>query len=133
VSPVPGRVLEDQSRQIAAKQMFDNRLQASTNLVRMQSTVAAVRAMLTTTYGPAAAAPIDARMTKPGWTDLPAFTLAFAFVARAAARDNAAALFVHEITKPFLVSLARLAPKLVEQDLILAELWLTRWSSHVVS
>jgi hypothetical protein len=129
VNAIPGRVLDSESRQIAAKELFDQLKRVQFDLKAMTTATVAAQRVLATEFGDRAAAPVDARSANPGWTSLPAMCLAFALVARVAARGSASAALLHELTKPYLEELARCAPKLVAQDLTLAELWITRWSN----
>jgi hypothetical protein len=78
-------------------------------------------------FGDAAAAVVTARLGSTGWTTLPQITITLALLARAAARGSERAQALYEHHKSTHASLAQLAPLMVEQDLILAELWMTRW------
>lgn len=130
VDPVPGRLLDGPSRQIAAKELFDGRHLVEFDLAKQAAALPAIKRVLMTEYGPESFGPIEARVANQGWTSLPALTIAFSLVARSAARGVPPAMLLHEATKPYLEGLARQSPKFVEQDLILAELWITRWSTR---
>ena len=130
VNPVPGRVLDAETRVIAAKQMFDQRARIPFDIRSAVSLLSAVTSVMEREYGDVANTPITARLGAPGWASLPMLTIAFALVERAKARAVDGANALHELTKPYLIAMARMSPKLVEQDLILAELWITRWSSR---
>ncbi|KQW06234.1 hypothetical protein ASC66_06810 [Leifsonia sp. Root4] len=130
VNPVPGRTLDAGSRIIAAKQMFDQRWRISFDMREASHLLQVVETALQRTFGDEANAPMRARAGSSGWCSLPTLTISFALIARAAARNVSGASELHERTKPFLLGLARMSSKLVEQDLILAELWMTRWSAE---
>ena len=130
VNPVPGRLLDAETRVIAAKQMFDQRARIPFDIRAAANLLAAVKSVVEKEYGDAASSPITARSGAPGWASLPTLTIAFSLVERSTGREVEGANALHKLTKPYLVAMARMSPKLVEQDLILAELWITRWSSQ---
>lgn len=129
VSPVPGRVLDAATRVIAAKQMFDRRRRLYIAYAEAAQLHDAARRVVARAFGDGALTPIAAREASAGWASLPAFTLSLSLVARAASRDVEGAASLYSLARGTLLGLARMSPKLVEQDLILAELWLTRWST----
>jgi hypothetical protein len=130
INPIPGRLLDAETRIIAAKQIFDNRWRIPFDQNEAATLVSLTQQVLHRAYGDKGNVPMQARFGSPGWASLPAYTLAFSLAARARARKVEGAGELHKRTKPYLVALASMAPKLVEQDLILAELWLTRWSTE---
>lgn len=130
VNPIPGRLLDAETRVIAAKQMFDQRSRIPFDMRAASELLLAVERAFARMFGDDATVPLRARAGSPGWPSLPTLTMAFALVARATARNAEGAVTLHELTKPYLFALAQMSPKLVEQDLILAELWLTRWSAE---
>jgi len=129
VDPVPGRVLDATTRVIAAKQMFDRRRRLYVNFAEASRLHDAARTVLLRTFGEQALVPIAAREASPGWPSLPAFTLSLSLIARAAAREAEGAASLFSRARTTMLGLAQMSPKLLEQDLILAELWLTRWST----
>lgn len=129
VNPVPGRILDPATRVIAAKQMFDRRRRIYVTFTEAVQVHDAARQVLTRAFGDVALAPVAAREAASDWASLPAFTLSLSLVARAASRDVDGAASLYSLARATLLGLARMSPKLVEQDLILAELWLTRWST----
>lgn len=129
-NPVPDHLLDETTRQIAAKQLFDGRDKMIFDYRAAEAELFAARRALEEAYGTPALLPIDARVAKPGWTNLPAYSISYCLVARAAARGHAAALLLHEVTRAKLLSISRMSPAFVEQDLVLAELWTTRWSTR---
>jgi len=73
-----------------------------------------------------AVAVIAERETRSGWQNLPALSLSLAFTARIAAREDGVTNDAYQRYRDFYADLASLAPEIVEQDLVLAELWLGR-------
>lgn len=129
-NPIPSRLLDADMRMVAAKQMFDQR--AGTARFDLRSAIDLVPVCaraLSRTLGEAATEPIERRIGTRGWPMLPAMTIAFSLAARAEAHEIGGGVGIHTLTKPHLAELARMSPKLVEQDLILAELWLSHWSA----
>jgi len=129
IGAVPGRLLDHDPRTIAAKQMFDQRGRIPFNFAKAYSLLPIAQQVIGNELGVESLAPIAARHAAPGWMSLPAMTIAFSLVARAAARGFPRALDLYEHSERYLKGLAQMSPKLVEQDLILSELWLTRWSA----
>jgi hypothetical protein len=129
VEPIPGALLDPFQRMIHARRLFemrfDDRLQglkdAGTEIRRV------VRFTIQLEYGEAALAPIAARDSSRGWQSLPMLSLALAFHARMASRGIDPAVQTYQEYLQEFSELAILAPGIVEQDLVLAELWLRRW------
>lgn len=120
---VPGGLLDADGRAVAARQLFEVRLQPG--LSRVSSAAEGVlwtlRKPLADLGGPRAAAAVQARQPTRGWLALPALSLAMAFAARLAARGHHT-LEQHLVrTLPLHATLARSAPHLVTIDLLLAE------------
>ncbi|MFV2018165.1 hypothetical protein [Micromonospora sp. LOL_023] len=123
---VPGGLLDADERVAAARRLFDVRdrpgmarvAAAGADLLRT------LRPALAAVGGPAVDAAVGARQCGPGWPDLPALSLAFAFTARLIARDRLPAALLTRTT-PHHATLARHAPDLTTIDIFLAELTLT--------
>lgn len=131
VSIIPKALLDESSRTSAAYQLFRNR-----GAKRLRRTVegseqilSAANAALKHTYGSQANEPIAHRSFRPGWGNLPAVSLAFALIARGTARGRTKCIDVFEVVRDEYARLAAAAPAIVEQDLGLAELWITRWEN----
>jgi hypothetical protein len=124
---IPKRLLDQDTRMIAAKQLFDARNALGFDPRPIVQLLPQAERILVREVDAHAADVLAARRGTHGWTTTPEMTLAFGLLARAAARgrERPAALYAH--LKPTHEALARVAPLMVEQDLILAELWLTRW------
>ena len=128
-SVVPHALLDRDSRADASKQLFDARehrallelTSASQDVLRL------MEAALTRDISPDAIGPIAARRFRDGWGNLPAISIGLALVARTAARNGEfSSILVHRLRTAY-AALATLAPRIVHQDLGLAELWVTRW------
>ena len=131
-SPIPGRLLQKDTRMIAARQLFDARkshtlrdLVASSGsiLTRANSAIHGV-------FGPGGELPVEARIGNDGWRNLPALSMALAIVARLAARDLGNTRGVYTAMRAAYAQLAEAAPAFVEQDLVIAELWVMKWRNE---
>jgi hypothetical protein len=127
VNAIPGRLLDVDTRMIAAKQLFDRRRSLPFDVRSVAQALSTIENFLSREFGDAAAAVVTARRGLTGWTTLPQITITLALLARAAARGSERAQALYEHHKSTHASLAQIAPLMVEQDLILAELWMTRW------
>jgi hypothetical protein len=128
-NPLPGRLLDKDPRANGAKALFDARkervvggaISSSPKLLQL------VRGALVAELGPHAWAPVAARISQDGWANLPALSIAFALCARQAARGGDRSGVGFYAIKAAYAALAEVAPDIVERDLALAELWITRW------
>lgn len=131
---LPTALLDLDTRARASKHLFDVREHPAVRPVSATSAqlLAAAREAIARDTGFRAdgTSPIDARINQDGWANLPALSLAFAFVARLAARNGHASTRTFEALRKAYTRLAMVAPDIVQQDLGLAELWLTRWSEE---
>lgn len=129
---LPQGLLDKDSRAQASKQLFDQRRQPSIDAVIAvsRSLIAEARAAVTSDIGAYATTPIDIRASDDGWMSLPVLSLACSFVARTAARGGVASIRAFDKLRKAYMRLAEVAPDIVQQDLGLAELWITRWSEH---
>ncbi|WP_158252493.1 hypothetical protein [Cryobacterium sp. Y57] len=131
-SAIPGRLLQKDTRLIAARQLFDAR--NSRTLRDLADSSASILTRTTTAihgvFGPEGVLPVEARIGSDGWRNLPALSMAFAIVARLAARDlgSTRGIFA-SICGPY-AQLAEAAPAFVEQDLVIAELWIMNWRNE---
>lgn len=124
---VPGGLLDEDERLIAARHLFEVRIQpdlgrvssaAKDLLISSQQQIHAIGGMRLL-------AAVRARIPTAGWRALPALSLALAFVARLAARGHTGCERLLPRTLPHHAALARSAPRLVTIDLLLAEFTLT--------
>ncbi|MFY1614705.1 hypothetical protein [Micromonospora sp. WMMD736] len=124
---VPGGLLDADERMVAARHLFEVRVRPG--LGRLSSNaeglLRALQKPLAECGGPRAVSALQARNPTRGWLALPALSLAFAFVARLAARGHAAPAELLPRILPLHATLARSAPRLVAIDLLLAEFLLT--------
>ncbi|WFE28352.1 hypothetical protein O7623_03825 [Solwaraspora sp. WMMD791] len=123
---VPGGLLDADERVAAARRLFDVRNRPGVARVAAAGAdlLRTLRPALAAAGGPVVDAAVGARQCGPGWPDLPALSLAFAFTARLVARDRLpAALLTRTIAHH--ATLARHAPDLTTIDIFLAELTLT--------
>ncbi|KQO65172.1 hypothetical protein [Curtobacterium sp. Leaf261] len=125
---VPSALLDTDSRAVAGKELFDHRVEASYDIRGTLRKLELAEQVLERTFGRAALSPIHKRLGADDWTSLPAASIAFALIARAAARGHENATKLHAHTRPSLETIARAAPRIVEQDLVLADIWTERWS-----
>jgi hypothetical protein len=129
VALVPKALLDQDSRVLATKELLKARGDRGV-LVLKQITddlLEFSRGALVADLGQRAVAPIDARIFRTGMGDIPAVSLALALLARAAARGKPQSIRMYEHVRDGYAKLAAAAPKIVQQDLALAELWITRW------
>lgn len=129
---LPQGLLDRDSRAQASKQLFDARRDRGMEAVIAVSRglIAEARAAVTSDIGDHATAPIDVRASEEGWMSLPVLSLACAFVARSAARGGPASGRTFIKLRKAYMRLAEAAPGIVQQDLGLAELWITRWNEN---
>ncbi|AVT33647.1 hypothetical protein C6361_34095 [Plantactinospora sp. BC1] len=124
---VPGGLLDADERMVAARHLFEVRVRPG--LGRLSSNaeglLRALQKPLAECGGPRVVAAVQARNPTRGWLALPALSLAFAFVARLAARGHVAPAGLLPRILPLHATLARSAPRLVAIDLLLAEFLLT--------
>ncbi|HET6301048.1 hypothetical protein [Microbacterium sp.] len=127
---LPRGLLDKDSRAQASKQLFDHRRDRGLDAVIAVSRtlISEARAALEADRGVVATDPMDKRASENGWMSLPVLSLACALVARTAARGGAASARAFERLRAAYMRLADAAPAIVQQDLGLAELWITRWS-----
>jgi hypothetical protein len=131
-APVPGALLNADQRLIHARELFDGRLDSITrDLARTSHGVLErTHAVLQAELGDRVRVPIGARSGSDGWPSLPCISISFSLLARLAARGSSAATETFERYRSRFGDLASAAPSIVEQDLVLAELWMTRWESE---
>lgn len=129
---LPQGLLDKDSRAQASKQLFDARRDRAMEAVIAvaRGLIAEARAAITSDIGGYATTPIDVRASDDGWMSLPVLSLACAFVARSAARGGPASGRVFVKLRKAYMRLAEAAPGIIQQDLGLAELWITRWNEH---
>ncbi|KQP71386.1 hypothetical protein ASF40_06320 [Microbacterium sp. Leaf288] len=129
---LPRGLLDKDTRAQASKLLFDRRRDRSLDAVIAVSRtlITEARTAIATDLGPSATAPLDIRISDDGWMNLPALSLACAFVARTASRGGPACSRTFEKLRKAYMRLADAAPDIVQQDLGLAELWITRWSEQ---
>ncbi|MBH0022651.1 hypothetical protein [Salinibacterium sp. SWN248] len=131
-SPIPGRLLQQDTRMIAARQLFDARSSrtlrdlTSGSRAILQRTKSAIFDVL----GPGGTDAIEARIGADGWRNLPALSMALAIVARLAARDLGNTRGLYAVLRDYYAQLAEAAPAFVEQDLVIAELWIMNWRNE---
>ena len=132
VSPIPGRLLQPDARWIAARELFDARksrsilgLTSSSQLLLRQT-----RNAIFEVLGSGSEDPIEARIGADGWRNLPAISMALAIVARLAARDLDNMRGLYAAWRNKYAQLAEAAPAFVEQDLVIAELWIMNWRNE---
>jgi len=132
VSLVPGPLLSRDQRAINARLLFDQREnQLLARLIDVSPRfVDEVRALLGSCYEESSLEPIDARNAPKTWRQLPQTSLAISFAARLAARDVSRGHELYDYARAWFADLADCAPGFVEQDLLLAELWLTHWDAR---
>lgn len=128
---IPGQILTKDQRGIQARELFDHRSDARLNdLIRVSpSLVDHALWLLEDTVGKHATAPLHTRKTPRDWRQLPQVSFSLAFASRLAARNIPEARDLYDRSRQWYADLADCAPAFVEQDLVLAELWLTRWEN----
>ncbi|WP_409046893.1 hypothetical protein AB2L57_09210 [Microbacterium sp. HA-8] len=131
-SPIPGLLLERDQRALHARSLFDARVDARVRETALAAgaIVGGCRALLGRELGERAVGPLRARSGGDGWPLLPCVSISLALVARLAARGSHDALAVYERNRFAYAELADCAPDFIEQDLVLAELWMTRWENE---
>lgn len=129
---LPRALLDKDSRAQASKNLFDRRRDRPMDAVIAVSggLIREAREAIMADFGAAAADPIDARASDNGWMNLPMLSLACAFVARGASRGATASVRTSAKLRKAYMRLAEAAPAIVQQDLGLAELWITRWDEQ---
>jgi hypothetical protein len=127
--PIPGHVLDRDERMIHARELFDVRHDSALTGVKTngEQLLRLITECVTHYLGEDGVAPIVARESAPGWKSLPALSIALALANRLAARNNEKARAIAQVTKTHFAALAMKAPAFVDQDIILAELWLCGW------
>jgi hypothetical protein len=131
-SPIPGRLLQPDSRMIAARQLFDARNSRTLRELTSGSQMILKRARnaIFEVLGSGGVEPIEARIGSDGWRNLPAISMAFAITARLAARDLGSTVGLYAVMRDHYAQLAEAAPAFVEQDLVIAELWIMNWRNE---
>lgn len=128
---VPKALLDRDSRAAASKQLLIGFRRPAIKKVRDQAEilVKVCKEAIVADFGPHAVKPVEARefQTNGGTGNLPAISLALALLARSAARAKPQSARLYEFVREGFTKLATEAPKIVHQDLALAELWITRW------
>lgn len=131
-APIPGAMLNADQRMLHARELFDSRVLPIT-----REAAASSRVVLRTTHeilhgalGDRVRGPIRARTGSEGWPSLPCVSLSLSLLARLAARGSETASQAFTRYRSRFADLAEAAPSFVEQDLVLAELWMTRWENE---
>ncbi len=122
---VPQALLDPDSRAAAARRLFDQRGDSGVREVTRTAAAVVQTALRLLTNQPHLRAQLEARRHpegKGGWLALPAASVAFALLARLAARGDLACASAEQRFRPYWERLAAYAPDLVIIDLILAEL-----------
>ncbi len=129
VSPIPGHLLDVDERMLHARELFDHRHDSALAelCLRSDKLLRVAESCVTDHLGSDGVAPIRARESIPGWYSLPALTMALALANRLAARGNSVALTLSNATRSHFSYLARVAPRMIEQDLAIAELRIAGW------
>ncbi|WP_326641565.1 hypothetical protein OG884_02160 [Streptosporangium sp. NBC_01755] len=128
VNVVPSALLDKDTRVAAARQLFDKRTSYDARDVANQAARVLREAMsikLTDYRGVERS--IEARchpLRRDGWLALPAASIAFALVARIAARGHSGCRHLEREFRPMWRALSKIAPDLTTIDLIRAELLL---------
>jgi hypothetical protein len=127
--PIPGRLLDKDERMIHARELFDARHEQYLAPLCRQSgkILKLIMECIQEQLGVDGLKPISARTSGEGWMSLPALTIGFALINRLAARNVARAKEISAVTMNEYSKLANVAPLFVEQDIVLAELWLSGW------
>lgn len=129
---LPGGMLDEDTRTSASLSLFGHRRDPVLDAVVAvsRSLIRDAGIALTVDLGPHATAPIEARSSDDGWMSLPTLSLACAFIARAAARGGTESAHTFRRLRKTYMRIAEIAPDIVQQDLGLAELWITRWNEQ---
>lgn len=130
-APVPGALLNPDQRMIHGRELFDARLDAVTrDLARTSHTILRrCHAILQAELGERASVPIASRSGSDGWPSLPCLSITLSLLARLSARGSEAAIETFDRYRSRFGDLATAAANFVEQDLVLAELWMTHWEN----
>lgn len=131
-APVPGALLNADQRMLHARELFDSRVLPLTREAAASSRVVlrATHEVLQNALGDRVRGPIRARTGSEGWPSLPCISLSLSLLARLAARGHDAANQAFTRYRSRFADLAEAAPSFIEQDLVLAELWMTRWENE---
>ncbi len=131
-APVPGALLNADQRALHARELFDGRLSPHTRDIARTShgVLRRTHAVLQDVLGDRFRAPIAARSGSDGWPSLPCLSISIAFLARLSARGADPAVEAFRKYRSGFASMAEAAPSFIEQDLVLAELWMTRWENE---
>lgn len=131
-APVPGALLNADQRLLHARELFDSRTSPRTRDIATASRIMlrASHAVLQAELGERVRVPIGARSGGDGWPSLPCVSISLSLLARLAARGSTSAADTFARYRSRFAELAEAAPSFVEQDLILAELWMTRWENE---
>lgn len=128
---VPKALLDRDSRATASFQLLDARGHPGIQKLRGLSgqLLEVAKRALVAELGPQSVGPVLAREfeSKTGLGNIPALSLALALVARVAGRGGPHCAKLYEYVREGYVKLADAAPKIVHQDLALAEIWITHW------
>lgn len=129
VAPVPGALLNTDQRLIHARELFDSRVtpDARTLATTSRGILRRSHIVLQDELGERVRTLIRARSGGEGWPSLPCLSITLSLLARLAARGSSAAAQTFELYRSGFGDLAAAAPSFVEQDLVLAELWMTHW------
>jgi hypothetical protein len=131
-APVSGPLLNRDQRLIHARELFDSRLSQGTRDLARTSHGILRRShlVLQAELGEKVRTILGARSGSDGWPSLPCLSITLSLLARLAARGSSAATETFELYRSRFGDLASAAPSFVEQDLVLAELWMTRWDTE---
>ncbi|WES64638.1 hypothetical protein P0L94_00880 [Microbacter sp. GSS18] len=131
-APVPGALLNGDQRMLHARELFDSRISPRTRDIARTShgVLRRTHAVLQDTLGDRVRGPIGARSGSDGWPSLPCLSISIALLARLAARGYESAIEAFGKYRSGFADMAEAAPSFIEQDLVLAELWMTRWENE---
>lgn len=131
-APVPGALLNADQRLLHARELFDSRISPRTRDIATVShtMLRTSHAVLQAELGERVRMPIGARSGGDGWPSLPCVSISLSLLARLAARGSTSAADTFARYRSRFAELAEAAPSFVEQDLVLAELWMTRWENE---
>lgn len=131
INPLPGAFLDQDQRMIHARELFDARVDVRVRALasKSSSVLRTVHTVLQSELGEKVREPVRERAAGEGWPSLPCLTISLALLARLAARGSEPALATFNRYRSRFADLTAAAPSFVEQDLVLAELWLTRWET----
>jgi hypothetical protein len=134
LNPVPSRLLDPEQRVLNGRQLFIERRNSRLGeLIDRRGEVIGAAAELCESEGYARLRELlMARCHGNGWRDLPAVTIGFAILARGSARGNAMGDTILEDLREAFTTLAWKAPQMMQQDLVLAELWMARHEGVIV-